>query len=103
MPIETPPDLGISFADKIFHSLVYLILAFLWFYTLIYHFNIENGKAILIASLISIIFGIIIELLQEVVTETRQADLFDVVANSLGVLVATGLLILKKRNSVKKL
>lgn len=103
MPLENPPDLGISFADKIFHSLIYLILTFLWFYTLVLHFKIGSEKAILYISLLSIIFGIIIEILQEVFTNTRQADVLDVVANSLGVVVAAGLLILKKRNSVKKL
>lgn len=103
IPLEGPPDFGISFADKIFHSLVYFVLTFLWFYSLIFHFKIEKGKAVLYASFISIIFGIIIEILQEVFTDTRQADLLDVVANSLGVVTATGLLALKKRNSVKKL
>lgn len=103
MPIERPPDFGVSFADKIFHSFTYIILTFLWFYTLCFHFNTRIRKAILYASVISIIFGIIIELFQEVFTKTRQADLLDVIANTVGVFFATGFLLLKNRNSVKKL
>jgi len=97
------PDLGISFGDKIFHSLTYVVLAFLWYYTLVFQFKICNKKAIVYASAISIIFGIIIEVLQGVFTVTRQADVFDVLANSLGVFFAAMVLLLKNRIRVKNL
>ncbi|PKQ44470.1 teicoplanin resistance protein VanZ [Confluentibacter flavum] len=95
--------MGVSFGDKIFHSLSYAVLAFLWFYTFFFQFKISKTKAILFASVISIIFGIIIEVLQGVFTSTRQADVYDVLANSLGVLFAACLLLLKNINTVKKL
>ncbi|WP_317044934.1 VanZ family protein [Confluentibacter flavum] len=103
LPIKKLPDVGVSFGDKIFHSLSYAVLAFLWFYTFFFQFKISKTKAILFASVISIIFGIIIEVLQGVFTSTRQADVYDVLANSLGVLFAACLLLLKNINTVKKL
>ena len=37
---------------------------------------------------VSILFGILIEVLQELCTTTRSADVFDMLANSLGAIVA---------------
>lgn len=103
MPLKKLPDLGVSFSDKIFHSLTYAILAFLWFNTFFFQFKKNKITAIVYASVISIIFGIIIEVSQGVFTATRQADMFDVLANSLGVLLTASLLMLKNINTVKKL
>lgn len=102
MPLKKLPDIGVSFADKIFHSLTYVILVFLWFYSLVFRFKTRKIKSIIYASFISIIFGIIIEILQGALTHTRQADVLDVVANSVGVLFAASLLLLKNINTVKK-
>lgn len=103
MSFKKLPDVGVSFADKIFHAFTYMILAFLWFSTLVFQFKINKIKAIIYASIISIIFGIIIEVLQGALTSTRQADIYDVLANSFGVLIMASLLMLKNRNTVKKL
>lgn len=103
MPLKKIPNFGVSFGDKIFHSLTYVVLAFLWFGTFFFQFKKGKIKAIVYASVVSIIFGIIVEVLQEVFTSTRQADMFDVLANSLGVLFAASLLLLKNINTVKKL
>ena len=102
-PFNKLPDIGVSFADKIFHSFTYVILVFLWFKTFVLHFKIVKIKSIIYASIISIIFGIIIEVLQEVLTETRRGDVYDVLANSIGVLFTASILLLKNRNTVKKL
>ena len=97
IPSNKLPDVEVSFADKIFHSITYLVLTFLWFYSFVYRFKIERMKALIYASVISVAFGIIIEVLQEILTETRSADLLDVLANSLGVLIAACSLLLKKQ------
>jgi len=102
LPFKKLPDIGVSFGDKIFHSLTYVILTFLWFFTLYFHYKHSKIKSIVCASAISIIFGIIIEILQGVLTKTRQADVLDVLANSVGVLFAVALLLLKSINTVKK-
>lgn len=97
IPSNKLPDVEVSFADKIFHSITYLVLTFLWFYSFVYRFKIERMKALIYASVISVAFGIIIEVLQEILTETRSADLLDVLANSLGVFMAACSLLLKKQ------
>ena len=48
------------------------------------YFKIKYSLLIVV---IAIVFGIIIEILQGVLTKTRQADFYDVVANSLGAIV----------------
>lgn len=97
MPSNTLPDIEVSFGDKIFHSLAYVFLTLLWFYSLLFHFKKSKIKSIVYACLFSIIFGIIIELLQELITKTRRADMLDVLANSLGVFIAASWLIFKKQ------
>ena len=103
LPLKELPDIGVSFGDKIFHSLTYVVLAFLWFYALLFHFKTSKIKSLIYAAAISIVFGIVIEILQGTLTKTRQADVFDVLANSVGVSFAVFLLWLKNSNRVKKL
>ena len=91
------PNIGVSFADKIFHTLAYVILALLWYYALIYQNKLNSKQALLFASVFSVFFGIVIEVFKELFTTTRQADIMDVVANTVGVLFSAFLIMLKKR------
>ncbi len=54
------------------------------------------------AALISITFGIIIEVLQDTMTVSRALDVYDILANTAGVLLAIGLCYLKYGKKVKK-
>lgn len=78
---------GIPFADKIFHFLSYVVLTILWYNTCYFHFKKTKANALILAIVASIIFGIIIEVLQGTVTSYRSSDINDVFANSLGVLL----------------
>lgn len=91
------PNIGVSFGDKIFHALAYVVLALLWYCTLINQNKFSSKRALLWASVFSIFFGMVIEVFQEVFTTTRQADIMDVVANTVGVLFSAFLIMLKKR------
>lgn len=91
------PDIGVSFGDKIFHFLAYSLLTFLWFGTFLFKFNFKEKKAITYAAIISIIFGIVIEVLQEVLTTYRAMDIYDVIANTSGVLLTVLVIVLKKK------
>ena len=102
MRLKELPDIGISYGDKIFHFLTYAILAFLWAKTFDFKFNIEREKAIIISAILSIIFGIIIEVLQGSFTVTRQTDAMDVLANTLGVLIIAIILLFKKESNTLK-
>lgn len=80
LPIE------ISTSDKILHGLAYFSLSLSWFFAVKpAHKSIKNK---IIIGLAVVIFGVIIEVLQEQLTENRMMDFYDVIANTLGVLVA---------------
>lgn len=83
--IETKSKISFENADKIVHSLIHVINVILLFIVL-YKFKIKHP--ILIAVLLSILYGIIIEVLQEQFTVKRTFDVFDIMANCLGAIVA---------------
>ncbi len=74
----------ISNIDKLEHAFAYLVLTFLWLLALG-----KTKTARLLIVVICIIYGIIIEILQGLLTSYRFAELLDVVANTLGILLAT--------------
>jgi VanZ family protein len=94
------PELNTGFDDKIAHFILYAGLCLFWFMSL-HVFKIKSS--LLIASLLSIVFGAVIEVLQGVVSIYRTADIFDLVANCLGVLIMALIIYTKKEVIVKKL
>ena len=100
---EDIPDIEVSYGDKIFHFLAYCILTFLWFGAFKFHFNLIKRKPLVYAAIVSVVFGIIIEVLQETLTESRTLDVYDVLANTFGVIIAVLVLVLKKNIDVKKI
>ena len=78
------PTVNLSEADKYVHSIFHLVFTLLWFGYL----RLNTSKPIIKAFFLSLCYGIVIEIMQEVFTQTRQADLKDVAANSLGALIA---------------
>lgn len=73
-------------SDKYIHSFAYFILSISWLLTL-KEKNKKTHVMFLMSSLI-LVYGIIIEVLQSILTENRQADFFDIIANSIGIIVA---------------
>ena len=96
------PNIGVSFGDKIFHLLAYLVLTFLWVNTFIYKFKIKKETAIVYGGLFCIAFGIIIEGLQGSVTSYRSSDIYDVLANTCGVLIMALIFVIKNLVTIKK-
>ena len=90
-------EVKISFGDKIFHSLAYVVLTALWYYTFYYNLKFNKGKALINAVVISIIFGIVIEVLQGTVTTYRSSDIIDVFANSFGAILAAVVIAVKNK------
>jgi VanZ family protein len=101
LDLESVEDIVPSFGDKIFHFLAYTLFTWLWFNTLYFKFNYSKTKSIYRSIFLAIIFGIIIEVLQLLVTTSRSFDLLDILANILGVLLATILLNNKIKIDVK--
>jgi VanZ family protein len=94
-------EVKISFGDKIFHSLAYVVLTVLWYYTFFYNLKSNKGKALIYAVVISIIFGIVIEVLQGTVTAYRSSDIIDVFANSFGAILAAVVIAVKNKYILK--
>ena len=97
------PDIKVSFGDKIFHFGAYTILTTLWFYTFLLTFKFKLKKALLLAAILSIGFGILLEVLQDSITVYRALDIYDALANTLGVLLASLILWFTKDLHVKNI
>lgn len=82
------PEIGVEGADKYVHFTFHFVFTILWgCYSWLTKRTIKI-KRILTIVCISIAFGLLIEFLQEVCTITRKADVFDVIANVSGALIA---------------
>ncbi len=81
-------------SDKFGHFFAYLCLTLSWLYASKAPPLKKVKKYIIILLIIS--YGIVIELLQGAITTSRQADFYDFIANTVGVLLAT--VIFKKIN-----
>ena len=94
------PKLNTGFDDKIGHFLFYAIFCMLWF--LSFH-SLKIKRSLFAAAAFSILFGLIIELLQGVVSDHRTSCVYDFLANTMGALTMTTLIYLKKEVIIKKL
>ena len=91
------PSLGVSGADKYVHITLHFVFTMLWG---LYSWKRQNEiglNKIAIIIVISICYGILIEILQETCTTTRHADIFDVLANGTGATIALVVFILIKK------
>jgi VanZ family protein len=73
--------------DKAVHALMYFTLSFSWLKTL-KKANYQKTSCFYKVLLLIVIYGIIIEVLQEVVTPNRHGELNDVLANIVGIGIA---------------
>jgi VanZ family protein len=93
-------NVKISNFDKLVHAIFYFGFSFLW---MIYvaskkkKFTIVNVVWVV---LISMLYGVVIELFQQAFTLTRKADVYDVIFNSIGTFLAAIIVIvlLKPQN-----
>jgi VanZ family protein len=77
---------SISVSDKTYHLIAYFLLMLSWLYVFCKKETFQkNVKYVILGC---IIFGIIIEILQGVITSYRTASYLDIVANTIGVLLA---------------
>lgn len=84
--------------DKMMHAGAYLGLVVVWkFHFLIKEENFKSYNSNLLKiSAFSIGFGMLIEVLQGALTNYRQPDWFDIIANTVGVVLAVFLFLLLK-------
>ena len=100
IPLKDSPNLNTGFDDKIGHFLFYAIFCMTWF--LSFH-SLKIKRSLFAATAFSILFGLIIELLQGEVSYYRTTDVYDFLANTLGTLTMATLIQLKKEVIIKKL
>lgn len=86
---------NVSNLDKLVHVFFHFVLTILCFLFFQKHTNDINGlKPIIVSFLFSVFFGIGIEIAQELLTTTRHADVFDVLANLSGATLGVGFILL---------
>ncbi len=100
--VKSPTPNGIpTNSDKLFHLLAYCLFTLVWFLTLHNSFKKERKKSITIAVIAAIVLGIIIEILQHTVTTYREADLLDILANTVGACLAVLIINFVTKRKVK--
>lgn len=86
---KTVPLGSVSHLDKVVHAFFYFVLTFLvqlnW---KVSNLNWSSRTQAVVSVVGTILFGVLIELLQETFTATRHADVLDVIANSVGALLS---------------
>jgi VanZ family protein len=90
--------------DKMMHAGAYLVLVGVWqvFFILKSRQNRQYKNNLYKISGVSILFGMLIEVLQGTLTKYRDPDWYDILANSAGVLLAV-LIFLVFENFLKRL
>tara|TARA_B100000029_G_scaffold322964_1_gene315339 strand:- start:1390 stop:1746 length:357 start_codon:yes stop_codon:yes gene_type:complete len=83
--------------DKAIHSVIYFIFCLFWFQPIK---SIVKANPLMIVFIFSIIFGLMIELLQGKLTDYRNAEVGDIYFNLLGSFIACSFIYLK--NNIKK-
>jgi VanZ family protein len=82
------PSVQIKNIDKVVHLIMYFVFTIVWFLTLKTKYkNLRINILLGINFLISMFYGIAIELLQEFCTTSRRGDVTDVIANCLGAIL----------------
>ena len=81
------PHIRANGVDKYVHFIFHFLFAFFWFMYL-YKNNLRLRIAALWVLVGSLTFGILIELAQAFFTVSRNADVYDVLANTVGALAA---------------
>ncbi len=82
---EIPKVRFVYVNDKVVHILIHFILSFIWVsYFFIYNKRNINFKNLLIIILLCFFYGIIIEIIQQLFIASRHADIFDILANTIG-------------------
>ena len=75
--------------DKLIHGFFYLLLAGSFYFGLIRQKKpISNSVKIILSFSIPLLLGVIIEIIQWKLIETRQGEFKDIIANSLGIFIA---------------
>ena len=96
------PSVGISGIDKYVHCTFHFVFTILWSIYFSSFLREIILKTVIKIFLVSVSYGVLIELLQGEFTKTRKADFMDVLANSIGALIAVITLLIYKNYNQKR-
>jgi len=92
------PSVAIVNLDKVVHAFLHLLFVILWFLYFKNQFISRfNTKALVYAFALSVFYGIAIEIMQQLFTTTRSADVLDVVANFVGAIIGVSVVMVAKK------
>jgi VanZ family protein len=84
--VEPNALMPITSSDKVYHGIAYFCLTLSWLYSFSKKESFDHLVKYLILG--CFIYGIVIEVLQTTITSYRTASYLDIVANSVGILIA---------------
>ena len=92
--------LSLAQLDKLVHLCLYFIMYILMYASLIREFSVKWKKGLLIiaCAIFAIGYGFLMEILQANLNTGRYFDIFDVLANTIGVVLAVLIVLLKHKN-----
>ena len=85
-PETVLPEDRIPHQDKLMHLVAYVLLAFFWG---LYGYSRLKNKALIITFSATLVFGIVLESVQEMINSSRTTDVLDLIANCTGVVLGT--------------
>ncbi len=95
------PKIGISYPDKYVHVTFHFVFTILWSFYLQVK-NTNRMSSLVKVVIASVIYGGIIEIAQGLFTTTRQADIVDVLANTIGAILAVVMMLATAKFSNKE-
>ena len=102
MPSDELPSITIPYFDKLVHVGFHFGITLFWFLYLNIRFNWTNiYKALLLAFVFSVLFGIGIEIAQGFYTQTRSQDVADVLSNTIGGCLAIVIALRLRKHNIK--
>lgn len=88
--LKGPQVLHFSYADKLIHGIIYFAFTIAWF--LAFSKGVTNEvlkkNALVISAVFALMYGVIIEIIQETLVTNRQGDWQDALANTTGIIFA---------------
>lgn len=99
----SPFQFEVKNSDKLGHFIAYFVLTSVWIFFFFFSEKLnKNGKQSLgIASTVCILYGVLMEVLQALLTTYRNSDWYDIVANTSGTIFAALIFILFKSKLIK--
>jgi VanZ family protein len=98
VPSSDIPSISIPNLDKLAHAFFHFVFTILWFLFFKKQVKKKNQTKLLVGAVFfSLFFGIGIEILQSRLTVTRNGDVFDVLANFTGALLALVFVLVAKQ------